>query len=227
MIICLPSVHIHFCLWERFAIGDMLPPLSLTLRSGGFLFDSPNGLSITLSCAASAAHRYKSVICGSWLSQAQLDRAWGRALAVCWRSIPSHRSETSRWSVLRDKKESVCSCKQGIRSLLLSLHPLRVCHFCVKMHSLLSLILYDRTLVNTIYSGFYYNPTAISIRIIWFILFYQNFLGRKLVNYTVSWTTSWTKSWTIFELTWTKTHMNNFMPSYAKFMPSTIKRPNK
>ena len=27
--------------------GDILPPLSLTLRSGGFLFDSPIGLSIS------------------------------------------------------------------------------------------------------------------------------------------------------------------------------------
>jgi len=27
--------------------SDMLPPLSLTLRSGGFLFDSPIGLSIS------------------------------------------------------------------------------------------------------------------------------------------------------------------------------------
>ena len=26
---------------------DILPPLSLTLRSGGFLFDSPDGLSIS------------------------------------------------------------------------------------------------------------------------------------------------------------------------------------
>ena len=89
------------------------------------------------------------------MSRAQLDRA-GRALAVCWRSIPTQRSETSRWSVLRDKKESVCSCKHGIRSLLLSLHPLRVCHFCVKVHSLLSLIFYDRPLVNTICSGSHY-----------------------------------------------------------------------
>ena len=111
------------------------------------------------------------------VSQAQLDRA-RRVLAVCWRSIPSHRSETSRWSVLRDKKESVCSCKHGIRSLLLSLHPLRVCHFCVKVHSLLSLILYDESLVVRIYSGYHYKLNTIYIHIVCTILFYQNFFGQ-------------------------------------------------
>ena len=40
------------------------------------------------------------------LSLARLDRARRRALAVCWRSIPSHRSEASRRSVLRDKKRA-------------------------------------------------------------------------------------------------------------------------
>ena len=68
------------------------------------------------------------MICGKGLSRAQLDRA-ERGLAVCCRNIPAQRSETSLRSVLRDKKESVCSCKHGIRSLLLSLHPLRGCHF--------------------------------------------------------------------------------------------------
>jgi hypothetical protein len=30
----------------RFSTGDILPPLSLSLRSGGFLFDIPEGMSI-------------------------------------------------------------------------------------------------------------------------------------------------------------------------------------
>ena len=36
------------------------------------------------------------------------------------------------------KEQSASARPRGARSLLLSLHPLRVCHFCVKVHSLLS-----------------------------------------------------------------------------------------
>ena len=38
---------ILFLIRAERCIRDMLPPLSLMLRSGGFLFDSPIGLSIS------------------------------------------------------------------------------------------------------------------------------------------------------------------------------------
>ena len=110
------------------------------------------------------------MICGKGLSRAQLDRA-ERGLAVCWRSIPSHRSETSRWSVLRDKKESVCSCKHGIRSLLLSLHPLRVCHFCVKVHSLCPVPL--PLILKTVKNDNFVDPPAVASASVKISLFFS------------------------------------------------------
>ena len=45
---------------------------------------------------------------------------------------------TSHFLFRMAKEQSASARPRGARSLLLSLHPLRVCHFCVKVHSLLS-----------------------------------------------------------------------------------------
>ena len=53
------------------------------------------------------------------LSLARLDRARRRALAVCWRSTPSHRSDR-READVEIIKESGCSACTSRRSLFIS-----------------------------------------------------------------------------------------------------------